>query len=267
MPGELLSDPQHGQEREGDPAGRVRLLQAPSGGHFARPVEDRDVVHPEEAALEQVAAGGVLAVEPPRGVQQQLGQHGAEERAVPCAVDQVDLPGRPGVHRRVDVGERPLVGGELAVRVLGPLPADQQQLVLGQGRVDVRERDGVERQVPGREPRVLPVVRHAHHVGELEVRPGRVAGRRGRAAAREVAAGTGRPRATRAPSSGRPACPTAARRTRGARRRDPRPAPRSGITRGVERVGLGPARPEHGVELVAERLVGGAAVGRRAASA
>ena len=76
---------------------------------------------------------------------------------------------RPGVHRRVDVAEVPLVGRQRAVRVLEPLAAQQQQLVLGERRVDVRQRDAVEGEVPGGEPRVLPLVRHRHDVEGVEV--------------------------------------------------------------------------------------------------
>ena len=154
---------------------------------------------------------------------------------VATAVDQVDLPGRPGMHRRVDVAERPFVGGQLPVWVHRPLPAHQQQLLLGELRVDVGERDAVEREIPGGEPRVLPLVRHGDDVGEREVLPGRVA-RTGLASLRR------RRRLGRVAlepfvgrCTGRAACPTAARRTPAARwPRPPRtagPVARVGRTR------------------------------------
>ena len=62
-----------------------------------------------------------------------------------------------------------------AVRVLEPLAAEQGQLVLRERRVDVGERDAVERHVPRREPGVLPRVGHRHDVERLEVPPARVA--------------------------------------------------------------------------------------------
>ena len=86
-------------------------------------------------------------------------------------LDLVDAQRRPGVHRRVDVAERPLVGGELAVRVHVPLAQQQEQLLLGEVGVDQRERDAVEGEVPRRVPRVLPLVRHRDDVGVVEVRP------------------------------------------------------------------------------------------------
>ena len=102
-----------------------------------------------------------------------------------AAVDREHLQRRPRLHRRVDVVERPLVGGEGAVRVLEPLAAEQRQLVLRERRVDVGECDAVERHVPRREPRVLPRVGHRHDVERLEVEPAPVAA---------VAAGGRRPR-------------------------------------------------------------------------
>ena len=131
----------------------------------------------------------------------------------------IDLPRRPRVHRRVDVAEGPLVGRQLAVGVHRPLAAQQQQLLLGRGRVDVRQRDAVEGEVPRREPRVLPLVGHADDVGQ---RRGAARRRCGPAARRARPAAGGRPGRRRAiprPSSGRAACPTAARRRRAGRSR------------------------------------------------
>jgi hypothetical protein len=70
---------------------------------------------PEEAALEDVVAFGVLAVDPPREVDEQLLEDALEELAVGAAVelllDLVDAHRGPRVHRRIDVAERPLVRG------------------------------------------------------------------------------------------------------------------------------------------------------------
>ena len=85
------------------------------------------------------------------------------------------------MHRRIGVAERPFISRQLPVRVHVPFPQDQQQLPLGEGRVDQREGDGMKRQIPGREPRVFPPVRHrddvtVHHV--LPVIVAHAAGRR-----------------------------------------------------------------------------------------
>ena len=100
-----------------------------------------------------------------------------------AAVDVEDPDRRQGVDRRVDVVEAPLVGGQCAVRMLEPLPEQDQQLVLGEGRVQVGPGDGVEREIPCREPGILPRIRHRQHVERVQVPPtgvaaGAVAGRR-----------------------------------------------------------------------------------------
>jgi hypothetical protein len=77
----------------------------------------------------------------------------------------------PGLHWRVHVAEVPLVRRKCAVRVLEPLPAQQDQLVLSERRVDVRQGHAVECQVPGGEPGILPLVRHRHDVEGVEAAP------------------------------------------------------------------------------------------------
>ena len=84
-------------------------------------------------------------------------------------IDREHLERGPRLHRRVDVAEVPFVGRERAVRVLEPFPAQQDELVLGEGRVQVGERHAVKAQVPGGEPGVLPLVRHRHDVEGVEV--------------------------------------------------------------------------------------------------
>ena len=170
------------------------------------------------------------------------------------AVDREHLERRPRLHRRVDVVERPLVRGERAVRVLEPLAAEQDQLVLREGRVDVRERDAVEGEVPRGEPRVLPLVRHRHDVEGVERAPARRCGRR--AATRAAAAGSGRRRASGRRRSSRAACSRASRRAPGAGRAPRRRMRRGGRQLGVELVGLGLPAGDDRVEV-------GPRVGRR----
>ena len=94
---------------------------------------------------------------------------------IAAAVDREHLQRRPRLHRRVDIAEVPLVCRQRTVRVLEPLPAQQDQLVLRERRVHMRQRHAVEPQVPRGEPRVLPLVRHRHDVEGLEVAPPGVA--------------------------------------------------------------------------------------------
>jgi hypothetical protein len=81
----------------------------------------------------------------------------------------------PRLHRRIDVAEVPFVRGQCAVGMLEPFPAQQAELVLGECRVDVGQGDALKRQIPCREPRVLPGVGHRHDVERLEVAPAAVA--------------------------------------------------------------------------------------------
>ena len=153
----------------------VGLLQAAVDGQGGRAVDGADVVEAEEAALEEVVALGVLAVHPPREVEEQLVEDALEELVVLVAGDLPHPQRRPGVHRRVHVRERPLVRRQLAVRVHVPLAAQQDQLGFRKFSIDVGQRDAVERQIPGRVPGVLPRVWHRDHVRVREVRPFRVA--------------------------------------------------------------------------------------------
>ena len=156
-------------------------LMWPQGGERRAAVEHADVVQAEEAALEDVAPFGVLAVHPPGEVEQQLVEDPLQEREVArvvrvraaalFAVDLEHAPGGPAVHRRVGVAERPLVGGQLAIGMHVPFPGDEHELVLGELRVQRGERDGVERQIPGGVPWVFPLVGHGDDIGVVEVGP------------------------------------------------------------------------------------------------
>ena len=64
------------------PARAVGLVDVPAGRQRRAAVEDADVVEAEEAALEDVAALGVLAVHPPGEVEHQLVEDALEEREV-----------------------------------------------------------------------------------------------------------------------------------------------------------------------------------------
>src|SRR5690606_10918048 len=100
-----------------------------------------------------------------------------EERQVPLPVDLEDPPGGPGVHRRVDVRKGPLIGGKLSIGVLRPLPTDEDELVLREGRVDPGQRIAVEGQVPRGEPWVFPVVRHGDDIRQRQMSPRGIATR------------------------------------------------------------------------------------------
>ena len=87
------------------------------------------------------------------------------------AVEAVVEQGRPGVHRRVDVAEVPFVRRKLAVGMLVAVAQHQIQLTGGEVRIDDGQGRRVEGQVPGGEPRVLPLVGHRDDVRVVHVEP------------------------------------------------------------------------------------------------
>ena len=171
MVGQCERHLKHRQAVRRHPCSAVGLLEHPARGEPGRPVEGADVVEPQEAPLEQIVAFPVLAVHPPGEVEEQLVEDALEKGDVLAAVDLEDAQCAPGVGGRVDVPERPLVSGQLPVRVHVPLATEQAQLVLGELWVDVGERDAVEGQIPGRVPGVLPGVRHGDDVTVAQVAP------------------------------------------------------------------------------------------------
>ena len=173
--GELEGDFEHVLAVEGHPRRAVGLLEMPSGRQRRAAVEDADVVEAQESSREDVASRGVLAVEPPVEVEEQHLEAAAQEIEVAtpvlAAVHAVDEQGRPGVHRRVDVAEVPLVGGDLAARVQVHLAQHQLELLLGELDVHHRQRERVERKVPRRVPGIFPLVRHRDDVAVEHVEP------------------------------------------------------------------------------------------------
>src|SRR5208337_721655 len=89
-PGEDGRDGPHRQRVGAHPARRVGLLQGVARRQV-RAVDRADVVQAEETALEDVLVAGVLAVDPPGEVDQELVEDPAQEVEVAAAVDGEDL--------------------------------------------------------------------------------------------------------------------------------------------------------------------------------
>ena len=128
---------------ERHPGGAVGLLDVAAGRQRRAAIEDADVVEAQKAALEEVASVAVLAVEPPGVVGQQAVEDSLQERdrlvAHASAVEAIVEERRPGMHGWVDVVEVPLVGRELAVRVLVPFEQHERQLIGGEFGIDERQ--------------------------------------------------------------------------------------------------------------------------------
>ena len=151
------------------------MLERRAAGKTLAAIEHRDVVEPEETAFEDVVAFAVDFVHPPREIEHQLVEALLEKISVGSAVADpihvVDAPDRPRVHRRVEIGELPFVRRNLPVRMLELLEQHQPQLVLREVGIDQSEDDGLEREIPGREPRILPFVRHRKDAHRVEMTP------------------------------------------------------------------------------------------------
>ena len=68
--GEFQGDGQHVQAIHAHPTGAVRLFEMASGRKRSGTIEDSDVIESEEAALKNVRAVGVLAIDPPGEIEQ-----------------------------------------------------------------------------------------------------------------------------------------------------------------------------------------------------
>src|SRR5947209_6375656 len=79
---QLERDREHIQAEHAHPGGAVGLLEVAAGGQGRAAVEYADVVEAQEAALEDIAALGVLAVDPPGEVEEQLVEDALEELTV-----------------------------------------------------------------------------------------------------------------------------------------------------------------------------------------
>jgi hypothetical protein len=85
----------------------VGLLQGVARGQVGT-VDRADVVQPREAALEHALVAGVLAVDPPGEVDQQLVEHPGQEVQVAAAVDGEHLQRRPGVMANDERPDQPV---------------------------------------------------------------------------------------------------------------------------------------------------------------
>ena len=99
-----------------------------------------------------------------------------EEAEVAAAAAQplvvlIHEPHGEGMDRRADVAEVVFVRRDLAVRVQVMMAQEQHELPLGELEVDQGQGDGMERQVPGRVPGILPLVGHGDDVRVVHVEP------------------------------------------------------------------------------------------------
>src|SRR5690242_21272322 len=165
---ELQSDGQHVEAIHAHPTGAVRLLEMSARGKRGGTVENSDIVEPEETALEDVRAVGVLAIHPPGEVQKQLMKDFFEESAVGdatnAALDFVNTPRGPGMHGRIYVAESPFIRRQLPVGVHVPFAEQENELLFGEVGIDQSDGNAVKSEVPGGVPGIFPFVGHGDDV-------------------------------------------------------------------------------------------------------
>ena len=162
---------------------------------------------------------GVLAIDPPGEVEQQLLERARAGTADRAARARRSSCRRASTPRRAPAGSR----RRTQTRTPGICPLgcmyhsrrNSTSCSLANSRIDARQREHVKRQVPRRVPRILPLVRHRDDVAIEQVRPVVVAA--GLRALPAAAAAPGRRRASPSRRSDRTACSRAARRRPGGR--------------------------------------------------
>ena len=172
--GQSQRDLKHGHAVEGHPGGAVGLLELPTRGEWFRTVEDRDVVEAQESSLEETVPVAVLAIHPPGEINQQLLEDTLQKRIVlttGASLLAVESESGPRVHGRIHIGEVPLVGRHLPVRMRVPLAEKEYQLTLGKGGIYPCEGGAVKGEIPGAVVGVLPRIGHREDIAVEDVPP------------------------------------------------------------------------------------------------
>src|SRR5271165_5350773 len=110
---------EHVLSKEAHPSGAVSLFEPAAHGQCAGAIERADIVESKEAALKDIVAAGILAVDPPCEVNQQPPERGLEETVVTLSAVGNLLPVeshyRKCMNRRVYIAEVPLISRHLAI--------------------------------------------------------------------------------------------------------------------------------------------------------
>jgi hypothetical protein len=132
-----------------------------------------DVIEPEESAAEDALALSVLPVQPPRQHHEQRAEHRLQEVDVGGAtllpVELIDLPDRPGNHRRVHGVEVPFERWDRPVGMLRSWRGEQHHLTLRKCWIDRCHDHSLKCQVPRGIPRIFPLVGHEDDVSVVKM--------------------------------------------------------------------------------------------------
>lgn len=114
---QLQGNVEHAQTVKCHPSCTVCLLKNTSSRQGLGSVEEADIVQPEETTLKHVLAIGVLAVHPPREIQQKFLENTFKEinilTSIEFPLNLESSEGCPGMDRRVDITKVPFVAVSL----------------------------------------------------------------------------------------------------------------------------------------------------------
>src|SRR5690242_13513 len=83
----------------------------------------------------------------------------------------VHAPNCPGVHRRIQIRELPLISRNLSIGVLELLEEHYPEILLRKFRIYQCQRRALEGQIPCCEPWILPLVGHRQNAHGIQVSP------------------------------------------------------------------------------------------------
>src|SRR6516162_2822944 len=124
-----------------------------AGRQWRTAVEHADIIEAEKPAFKKAPAKAVLAIDPPAEICGEPAEHPLQKVEIGSAAERllhaVEENRRPGLYRRVDVAEIPLIGRDLTGRVQINLAQKQVELLLGEIDIDGQQRELVKAMVPG----------------------------------------------------------------------------------------------------------------------
>src|SRR5215831_9542799 len=95
-----------------------------AAGKRLAPIEHAHIIEAEKTAFENIVAFSVFAIHPPGEIQHQFVEDSYEKfpiaNTASLLLDRINAPGRPRMHRWIDIPKCPLIRGQLTVRMHVP---------------------------------------------------------------------------------------------------------------------------------------------------
>src|SRR5262249_4078159 len=132
----LKGNLEHVLAEQGHPGGAVGLLQMSASRQWRTAVEDTDIIEAEKPAFKKAPTKAIFPIDPPAEIGGEPAEHPLQEVEIGSAAQRllhaVEENRRPGLYRRVDVAEVPLIRRDLTGRVQINLAQKQIELLFGE---------------------------------------------------------------------------------------------------------------------------------------